>query len=154
MPSIQDLLKQAEKRWGVTVPTPEERKKQAARREKLWLEAKADVVTKNPKQWFEQVLEDNINAGLQQIKTVSDLKYYHFLIENEDEFVLDRIPLFHEKFSMTVKINKINEARSCVLLYNRFSGEIYRYPDWDSYKQLIEEEKKEAKKDKKPQIET
>lgn len=145
MSSLQEILAKAKQMYGVTDPSLTQKAKNPDEVEKLWIKAKTEVVKKDPTQWFDFVLNENLKQGLQQIKTTSDLKFYGYLKEKEDITELERIKKTCGLFTMTIEIDNQDLPKSCVILYNQKTNQMFRYPDWKGYIKGAEEEKSNKK---------
>lgn len=147
MKTLEQILDERTAKYGKTDPTlsPELNtiKRVAERKaEQDWLNAKKKLLSKTPLGWFEVVLDEYLQSGKKGTKNLSELKHWGFLREKEDIYEIDKMSPFEAQYNLTVQINKKQSAKSCLILYNRELGQMYRFPDWDSLRASAAQEKK------------
>ncbi|MBQ6436157.1 hypothetical protein IJJ27_01175 [bacterium] len=146
MQTLEDILQSRYAKYGKTDPTLAENQNttkqiEKKQQEKRWEQAKQKLVQKSPKDWFELILDEWLESGMQGTKTPSELIHYHFLRENGDIYEIDKLTPFEGKYRLTVYVNKKQMQKSYALLHEPELNKLYRYPDWDSYLTQMKDEK-------------
>lgn len=142
MKTLDGILAEKYAKYGMTVPGLEGKPATTSQITRKWESAQAIIVKSNPMDWFDTVLDEWLTAGLEAIRTVSDLRHFGFLIEKDGITTLDRLRKIYGIFPFTVEIDNVNANRSCVKMFSPQLNLLYRYPDWDSIRELVKTDQK------------